>query len=409
MNICSRTRHSLLLVCCFYAMSAFAADTVTGKVHNRTTNQPSAGDEVVLLRLGNGMEEEARTRTDAQGAFSFHAAASDAQHIVRVLHQGVNYDQTVKGTAPLDIPVFDAVPRIPGLSGNLGIARVESDGKMLKITEMYAINNASAPPVTQLGPRNFEISMPPKATLDSVMAKRAAGVWVNVAPSAVNGEEGHYSLDFPLRPGDTLFKFAYHLPFAGRATLHLKLSYPIKSFAVAHPPSMSFKAERPQTFASPGLVQGLQLEQAIRQPVVVEVPAFEIAGIGTAPPSATEAQAPRSPVQPAATSAEHPSAPPAVAAEAAPAASSKDVWAVGCAVMAVLAAALFAVWQRRKSAGSPSAAGGAVPVFLIDALKEELFQLETERLHGAISAEQYASTKQALNLSIQRALAKGKS
>jgi hypothetical protein len=41
-------------------------------------------------------------------------------------------------------------------------------------------------------------------------------------------------------------------------------------------------------------------------------------------------------------------------------------------------------------------------------LKEELFQLESERLHGSITAEEYASTKQALHVGIQRALSKNK-
>src|SRR5262249_41710458 len=107
MNTRLKTNLALLLFCCFYAISAFAMDRITGKVRNQTTNTAAAGNEVVLLKLGLGMEEEARTRTDAQGAFAFHATP-DARHIVRVLHQGVNYDQ-VAIASPLEIPVFDAV------------------------------------------------------------------------------------------------------------------------------------------------------------------------------------------------------------------------------------------------------------------------------------------------------------
>jgi hypothetical protein len=407
MNIRSGIKSTLLLVCCGYALSACAADAINGMVRNQTTGKAAAGDDVMLLRLGNGMEEEARTKTDAQGAFSLQVTAPDAKHMVRVLHQGVNYDQTVSGTAPLEISVFDAVPSIPGLSGNLGIVQVESEGKTLKITEMYSIENASSPPVTQMGPHNFEISVPPKATLDSVMAKRATGIWVNVAPALVEGRQGHYSLDFPLRPGDTLFKFTYHLPYRGRATLHLKLPYPIKNFGIVHPPSMKFKASRPQLFASPGVVQGLQLEQSMG-PVAGELPAFEILGSGAAPVRDAVAQAPPSPALPAVVP---PSAHPAVqpAATGTPAGTSnKETWFAVCAMAVLMAAAVVLLWRRNKSAGVPSAttAGGSAPV--VEALKEELFQLETERLHGAISAEQYDSTKQALTVSIQRAMARGK-
>ncbi len=52
------------------AISAFAsAQTLTGTVTNGTTGKPAAGDEVVLLSLGQGMEEAGRTTADAKGKF----------------------------------------------------------------------------------------------------------------------------------------------------------------------------------------------------------------------------------------------------------------------------------------------------------------------------------------------------
>jgi hypothetical protein len=409
MNIRSGIKSILLLVCCCYALSACAADTIAGKVRNQTTQTPAAGDDVILLRLGEGMEEQERTRTDAEGAFGFQVAP-DARHIVRVLHQGVNYDQTVNGASSLEITVFDAVAKIPDVSGNLGIARLEADGQLLKITEMYAISNNSNPPVTQAGPHNFVFSMPPKASLDSFMVKKAGAVWVNVTPSPIPAQKDRYAVDFPLRPGDTLFKYVYHLPYDGHATLHLKLAYPIRNFGVIHPPTMSFKATSPRTFASPGLVQGLQLEQAVSKPVVREVPAFEISGVGTVPPVATEAMSLPSPAsapaQPATTS---PKPESAASFPAAPNESTNALWIVLSGTGAVLTAVIFGIWRRRKSASTAAPAAAGQGSFLVDALKEELFQLEAEKLHGSISAEQYDSTKQALHVSIQRAQAKVKS
>src|SRR5258708_3161323 len=105
-----------LLACS--ALSAFAADTITGRAHNRTTGKPAAGDEVVLLRLENGMEEEARSKTDSQGGFVLPVTGG-ARYLVRVLHRGVNYDKSVDGKGPLDIEVFDAVARIRDLQASL--------------------------------------------------------------------------------------------------------------------------------------------------------------------------------------------------------------------------------------------------------------------------------------------------
>src|SRR3954470_5760879 len=68
----------------------FAAD-ITGIVTNKTTNKPSAGDDVILLELKQGMQEVARTKTDAQGKYTLHFADSQDPHLVRVNHRSVNY------------------------------------------------------------------------------------------------------------------------------------------------------------------------------------------------------------------------------------------------------------------------------------------------------------------------------
>src|SRR6266704_92041 len=293
-NVLSAFRSVLLVANCLLVVPAFAADTVTGTVRNQTTARPSAGNDVILLRLAEGMQEEARTKTDAQGAFLLTTGVAEGRYMIRVLHQGVNYDQAVTGDVPLEIKVFNAVPRIGGLNGSIGIVRMESDGNVLKVAEMYAITNASTPPVTQSGPRNFEMFLPENAEFDSVEAKGPEGIWTNVPPVAVPAQPGHYIVNFPLRPGDTLFKFAYHLPYLGAAAFHLKLAYPIKRFAVMHPPSMSFKASRPEAFTNPGITKGLQVEQAVTKTFVSQVPVFEISGTGMVEPRASAGQtAPR--------------------------------------------------------------------------------------------------------------------
>src|ERR1700730_1052807 len=59
-----------------------AAQTITGKVKNSTTAKPSAGDEVIVFKLGQGMEESGRTKTDAAGQFSFKLDDPQAPHLV---------------------------------------------------------------------------------------------------------------------------------------------------------------------------------------------------------------------------------------------------------------------------------------------------------------------------------------
>lgn len=398
-----------LLLLLLWTNSACAAETISGTVRNQTTNSPAVGNEVLLLGLGQSMQEEDRTRTNAQGEFTLNVASPDEQHVVRVLHQGVNYDRTVSETAPLEMIVYNSVAKVPGLSGEIGMAQVESDGKVLKITEMYAITNASNPPVTQSRRDNFEISLPKNASLDSVEVRSGKGMWVKAAAEPLKGKNGKYGINFPMRPGDTLFKFVYHLPYEEPTTFHLKLPYPIARFGVMHPPSMAFKALRSGTFTSPGIASGLRIEQAVAKPVVGEVPAFEISGIGTAPQHGTDARAmPPSPVTsvPAAATQSQ------VNSSIAPEQTKERPWLAILTIVVILAAGTAIVWWMNASAFGrgrklkPAAVSASAGTSLLDSLKEELFQLESDRVHGAITAEEYTTTKQALDAMIERALAK---
>jgi hypothetical protein len=154
-------------------------------------------------------------------------------------------------------------------------------------------------------------------------------------------------VDFPIRPGETLFKFVYHLPYSGPTTLQVKLPYPIRNFAVMHPPSMSFKPSSSQAFTSPGLAQGLRVEQAVSKPVVRGVPEFEVSGIGLAPPNqAAKSSSASGPSAGAASS--NPGTPSAGALPAVLGRVENGVWIFLSGFAALFTAIASAVWRKRK-------------------------------------------------------------
>jgi hypothetical protein len=63
----------------------------------------------------------------------------------------------------------------------------------------------------------------------------------------------------------------------------------------------------------------------------------------------------------------------------------------------------LAFWQMRGTSPQPAAAPP-----LLEALKEELFQLEIDHAKGSISPDEYTATKQALNTTLQRAVEKSR-
>ena len=111
---------------------AFAA-TLTGTVKNGTTNKPGAGDEVVLLSLGQGMEEAGRTKADAKGNFSF-AMKEDGPHLVRAIHQGVTYHRMAPpGTTSVELTVYDAGKKVDGLSVTADVMRIQAESNQLEV------------------------------------------------------------------------------------------------------------------------------------------------------------------------------------------------------------------------------------------------------------------------------------
>jgi hypothetical protein len=384
-----------LLFLAFLLSLSAAANTIRGSVQNLTRGKPAVGDEVLLLQSKHGMQQEARTTTDRSGAFVFKVVFPDLLHVIRVIHDGVNYDQTLHGSESVQITVYDVVSKIRGINGSLGIVKIESDENTLRVAEMYVIGNTSNPPVTQAGRHSFDLSLPGTAVLDSVQARAPGGIWVNVSPIIERG--GKCRLNFPLRPGETLFKLDYHLPNRGPTTLRLRVPYPIRNFGVMHPPSISFRPLDAAAFRSPGRTNGLIVEQAVQQPVMGQVPAFEVSGIGTAVSSVTDVPAPagnssaleKSRIRAVAlTSSTRPNQP---------------LWIVfGTLLVGVAAGALQWVKTKAMILGKRNPAGRSS----MEALKNQLFRLESDRLKGSISGEDYELSRNMLSKSIQHELEK---
>ena len=67
-----------------------------------------------------------------------------------------------------------------------------------------------------------------------------------------------------------------------------------------------------------------------------------------------------------------------------------------------------AVFVYTSNQNVPATAGGTVPqdksALLMEAMKEEVFQLESDRLQGKINADEYQVAKAALDKTLQRAV-----
>lgn len=407
---------SILRIAVFlsFTPAALASNTITGSVRNQSRGQPAVGDEVILIRIDHGMQVEKHTRTNALGAFSLDMQHPDNPYLVRVKHQDVNYDQRAPVGGAMTISVFDVADHVPGISGTIEILRAGTAGKSLHVSDMIEVNNASSPPFTQTGESTFEVCLPSDAKLDSVLAAGPEKIGMMVSAVPVSGKPGHYAVNFPLQPGATKFAFNYDLPYKGYVAFRTWHLYPLEQLAVMIPTTMEFSSLSSK-FQILRTGAGNYRVRAIGPVTAGQGPTFVVSGTGDFPPLPDQTK-PKTPSQlpvlpKSSVSASDSNAPPLSGqTKLDPAASSlwltPQALLIGCALLA--ACALIA-WRARevyrnvaRGYGIPSAVR---PATLLDGLKNELFQLESDRILGAISGEKYASARQAWEQVVEHAVA----
>ena len=398
------------------------AETLTGTVKNGTSNKPGAGDEVVLLKLGQGMEETGHTKADAKGAFSFKVDDTSSPHLVRAIHQGVTYHRVVRpGTTSVEVVVYDVSKKVDALSVTADVMRLQAQGNELQGIRLFAVNNESKPPRTQMNDQNFEFYLPEGAQVDTAIAMTAGGQPLNSAP-VPQKEKNRYAFLFPLRPGETQFQVVFHSPYRGEATIDPKELYGSQHFVVMVPKTMQFSATSGAAFASmhdprqPDAVVQVASNTKAGQPL-----AFKISGTGTMtePEGSNQEGASQAGGSTTAGRDSRPGGglgPPIDA----PDPLEKYRWYILGGFALVLAGGAVYITKRSRTASlrqfatsnielsdipgavAPSAAGRSG--LLLEALKEELFELELEHKQGHISQAEYEKAKAALDQTLERAL-----
>jgi hypothetical protein len=422
-QIISRTLALTLL----FTAALVQAATVTGTVTNKTTGKPAEGDQVVLVDVQAGMGEVAHATTDSKGHYSL-VEPGNSPYLIRVTHQGAGYFIAApQGATPANITVYDVASKVQGVFIEADVLEIESENGELKVTERFFVHNTSSPPTTQWSAKSFEVVLPADALIDGVGGQRPNGLPTSIKIDP-DGPKGHYAFNFPIQPDDgekdTLFQLAYHLPYSGKYSFHTQVTLPADNLAVLVPKSMTFTATSGDAFKSvpedPNIQTFVLKNAAPGKPVD-----FTIAGTGAIP---REQQGTPGGQQPAGTGAQDASGAPADASTAGPGGgignpidtpdplSKYKWWILGGLGLLFAAAAAFLL---RKPAGSAAAGvavdGGvaAYPTFgspaakytqLLNALKEELFAVESEKISGTIAPEEYAQVKAALETVLKRAL-----
>jgi hypothetical protein len=414
-------------------LAAFAAFTVaahaasiTGTVLNKTNNKPAAGDDVVLIRLAQGMQEATRTTTDSRGHYKLDLP-DEGVHLVRVTHDKANYfSPAPPGTDVVDVTVYDAAAHVAGITGEADVMRIESDGggAGLRVVENFFVKNDSTPPRTQFSDRPFEFYLPDGAIVEGSAALGPGSMPIKAAPVPLSDEKNHYAFLFPIRPGETRFQITYRLPYSGNFTFSPRPMLATDTVAVMMPKTMTFAPAANSPFSPVNDEVNAQTFVARTLPAGKPIP-FTVSGNGQLPRDTQNANDSGS-SQPDAGA---PAAPGSAATDTRPGGglgtpidtpdplSKYKYWIIGGLLLLMAGIAGFLLSKPSAPAAAPSrnTADDDTPMPIaplsgrttLDALKEELFTLETDRLSGKLDETEYAEHKAALETILKRALKRG--
>jgi len=411
------------------ALATAAAQTLTGTVTNGTTNKPAAGDEVILINLANGMDVGGTTTADSSGKFSFKITVP-GPHLIRAVHQGVTYHRMAPpGVNTADVNVYDVVTKLADLSVTADVLRFQADSGSMQGIRLFVVSNTSSPAKTQMNDHNFEFYLPVGAKIEQVQARSPNGQPIP-AEATPQSDKNRYALAFPLRPGETQFQVEFTLPYSGEIKIDPKPLYPAAHLVIVLPKTMQFTAANPSIFQSmQDPSQGDSQVEVAQQTKPGQPLAFALKGNGViteSPGETASGAAQQEQAQPQGRD-NRPGGGLGAPIDA-PDALQQYRWPIlgGFALLLVIGGWIVTKRQTSPPAAMASASPAAQtspattsrpappsavpavraakPSMLLEALKEELFQLEVERKQGKITPADYEKARAALDQTLERAL-----
>lgn len=201
--------------------------TIDGTVVNKTTGQPVAGAAVSLVKASaQGMQPAGKAITDASGKFNIEGTAAGIS-LLQITFEGVNYNKLLEpGTPPtgVEIAVFSTSKKLTSAKTTQHMILIEPVPGELRVRETIIYDNPTQN--TLVDPQNGTIRfyLPPmaggKAKVDASSGSRGMPLKRAAKPT---GEANIYTVDFPLKPGETRFDVTWVAPFAAPGDLATRI------------------------------------------------------------------------------------------------------------------------------------------------------------------------------------------
>jgi hypothetical protein len=317
--------------------------------------------------------------------------------------------------------VYDVAAKVKGVT-IADVTGIESENGQLRVVERYDIHNASTPPTTQWSKKSFEVILPPMPWWE-MWAQRPGGQPADQREARSRRSQGplRFQLSHPARRGrkERSSRFST-LPYSsGKYTFHSQVTLPAIRFRVVLPKSHDIHGGPEQSSSSVSAdptVQTFLMQKGAEAGKTIR---FTVSGTGRSRAIRTQnGQGDSGQAAPAGNQPGRRHWPPINT----PDPLSKYKWWILGGLALLLAAAAAFLLRKPAAGGIGVPAGAAVTAIpaahavpstpaaknaaLLNALKEELFALESERIAGTLPQDEYAEQKAALETVLKRALKK---
>lgn len=413
------------------AQAASAGQNITGSVLNLTSGKPLAHVPVTLVQLQGSMNTLATAVTDSNGHYRFSENAP-GPFMVQSSYQGVSYfAQVADGQNETNVQVYDVSHDASLLRVDAEIMVLQPDQGQLAVVNEYRIENGLQPLRTLAAKGGmFRFRVPAGAHVDMVRVVGPGEMPLAHAPTPT-ADHDVYSVDAPLRPGETRVQISYRLPYAGLKAALTETPVTIPAhFEVYVPDPMTFAGDG---FTQVGSQQGYKVYGVAAGPVAATLH-FNVSGDAPMPSDAAPAGAGAQPSGAAPSAEASTAAAPAAATVPAPTLLERNRWTIFILLLLAAAAGFgmllakpepevipvsaVAVPQVEPVQNAPalhyhptSALSAPPPTQLpgapyrpalpaaddLNRLKDDLFLLEVRRHTGRIAEAEYAALRAEIN------------
>ena len=397
-------KHFAIIILTLATSLAAGAEPLKGVIMNQSTNKPSVGDQVTLMKIGQGMDEVGKTKSNAKGEFSFDVPRTPQPYIIWIEHQGVTYTQRgMPGSNPIVARVFDAAADVPGVNivEHAILYHTGDTPNTLSGEEIYTVSNSSNPPRTLMKKQTLEFHLPEGATVSESSVRTGAGTDLKTEATPEGGNK--YAFGFPIRPGETQFHIVYTVPYNGSLKIDPKSDTTVETLVVAAPESMKFAFADSSQYQPRNNPQFKGVNFFVAKNVTPQKQVnFDLSGTGDMPRESDASAGGGAGGQP---ENNRPGGGLGLPNQMPDPLQSGQWIFLGVLSLFLAAGAVFVYTSNRGPAlalgpANPQDRGG----MLMDALKEEVFQLEADRLQGKVSPQDYQTAKAALDKTLQRAV-----